>query len=100
MTAIDAMTLRGIADAHDGIEFRTDYSGGTRHRTCIAVVTADPGAAIVVAFDIASALAARDGDGENPGAIRDYLLEFAPSERRRDIGHTVVYWTDLHLATG
>ncbi|ATL65101.1 hypothetical protein [Nocardia terpenica] len=101
---IGAAGLDAVRAAHPGVGFMTgcvrredsddEYGVDGMTMTC---VTEDQVA--VVMFDIAQRLAASDGDGDDPGAIRDHLVALAEGQRRRiwRDGQVWVGWPNLRL---
>ncbi|KZM68318.1 hypothetical protein [Nocardia terpenica] len=106
VTAIEAVVLQRVRDAHAGVGFLTgcvgrDNSEAERGLDGMTLTAEHAEQVTLVMFDLARELAARDGDGADPSAVRDYLEELAEGERRRVMpgGEVWVGWPNLRLAT-
>ncbi|CAM3951115.1 hypothetical protein NONI108955_01035 [Nocardia ninae] len=97
MTALDIATLERIVKDVEGVSLHSNYRGrGMYDRACVGVEVLQRGMAMVAAFDIACALAERDGDGVDLEAIRDHLVELAGHECQDGMGlNIIVYWSNL-----
>ncbi|MFI5783543.1 hypothetical protein [Nocardia sp. NPDC051570] len=96
--------LDAVRAANPGVSFMTgcigrDDSEAERGQDGMTMTCATEDQVAVVMFDIARRLAAGDGDGGDPDAIRDHLVALAEGERRRvwRDGEVWVGWPNLRL---